>query len=211
MNLTVLIPVFNTKPDALLESVWSILRQDDGNKHQIILIDDASTDHLTTQAMMSLVNHRQEVPIKILTLEENGGTSVALNKGHRMVETEFVAIQGSDDVSDRSRFRMQIDYLKKHPETDVLGTNLFSFKDQDIRRSSIFVSAHKEKPIPKDSSWIVNHGTVIYRNQAFIDTGGYNPAFRRAQDVELWGRMYKKGFHFRNCVDVLYAWRHYNK
>lgn len=211
MKLTVLIPVFNTKPDALLESVWSILRQDDGIKHQIILIDDASTDHLTKQAIDSFTNHRFENPIKLLTLEENGGTSVALNKGHLIAETEFIAIQGSDDVSDRSRFRLQIEYLKKNPEVDVIGTNLFSFRDQDIKRTPIFVSNHKEKPVVKDSNWIVNHGTVIYRNEAVKNTGGYNPEFRRAQDVELWGRMLKKGYQFRNIVQPLYAWRHYNK
>lgn len=209
MKISVLIPVFNTKPDALLESVYSILRQDDGVQHDIIIIDDASTDYGTIQAINSL--RKNSYPIKILTLEENGGTSVALNKGHRMVETEFVAIQGSDDVSDRSRFRLQIDYLKKNRETDVLGTNLFSFRDQDIRRTPIFTSSHPEKPIVKNTNWIVNHGTVIYRQEAVLKTGGYNPSFKRAQDVDLWGRMYSKGFVFRNITEVLYAWRHYNK
>lgn len=210
MKLTVLIPIFNTKPDALLEAVYSILDQDDGTKHDIILIDDASDRAETREAINCLVNVRHEAPITLLSLDQNSGTSVALNKGHELVRTDYVAIMGSDDVSDRSRFRKQINFLKDNPAVDVLGTNLFMFKDGDMRRTAYFTSSHSDRPKPTSTHghWIVNHGTVIYKNEKVKSVGGYNPALRRAQDIDLWSRMYPN-CSFRNLTEVLYAWRRF--
>lgn len=211
MKITVLIPIFNTKPAALLESVYSILNQDCGIAaiEKIILINDGSTDGSTEDAISYLQAHFPDI-IKVID-KPNGGTSSALNFGHATAQTDFVAIMGSDDISDKSRFRLQLDYLKKHPDTDVLGTNLFSFHNDDIRRKAIFTSTHRQIPTGAsgDKRWLVNHGTVIYRQTAVMAVGGYNEKVGRAQDVELWKRMNDKGFKFRNVESVLYAWRRY--
>jgi glycosyltransferase involved in cell wall biosynthesis len=203
MKLTVLIPVYNTGAAHLIEAVNSIINQDDKWAHRIILVDDGSENPHTLRAEDFLCMFPC---VEVHRLEKNQGTSVALNEGHKLVNTEFVAIMGSDDISHHSRFRKQIQYLKDHPEVDVVGTNLFSFNNSDLRRSSIFTSKHPEVP-ETEGNWVVNHGTVIYRNSAVLAAGGYNPNYRRAQDVELWGRMLKKGFCFRNITEVLYAWR----
>lgn len=208
MKLTILIPIYNTAPHHLIEAVMSILDQDDGINHDIILIDDCSTANPTLDALEFAANLTDY--IKLIRCPKNSGTSGALNLGHQHVKTEYVAIMGSDDISHPSRFRKQIEYLEANPETDVLGTNLFSFKNDDIYRRSIFTSSHEEKPNVEERSWLVNHGTVIYRQSAVMEVGGYNPDFKRGQDVDLWKRMRSK-FIFRNVTEVLYAWRRYNK
>ena len=205
MKLTVLIPIYNTLPEQLFEAVMSIYRQDDGIEHDILLIDDCSDSTETKQAIHALNNLSKR--INVVNTYENVGTSGALNLGHNLVNTDYVAIMGSDDVSHHSRFRKQIEYLKNHPKTDVLGTNLFSYFSDDIKRTPAFTSSHKEVPDTSKGSWVVNHGTVIYRNSAVHKAGLYNLTYRRAQDVELWGRMIKQGFIFRNITEVLYAWR----
>ena len=205
MILTVLIPIYNTPAEQLIEATMSILKQDDGIEHHIILIDDCSELSETKQAIdfLNKISNR----INVAYTDSNSGTSVALNYGHQFVDTEYVAIMGSDDISHASRFRKQIDYLKKHPKVDVLGTNLFSFYNDDIKRTAVFTSNHPEIPDSKKCNWLVNHGTVVYRNKAVWQVGGYNPAYKRGQDIELWGRMAAKGFIFRNITEVLYAWR----
>lgn len=203
MKLTVLIPVFNTKSHQLLESVYCIMNQDDGIKHDVIIIDDGSTSTDTLQSLMLI---SQIYDVKIIYLPKNSGTSIALNEGHSHVKTEYVAIMGSDDVCSLSRFRLQTAYLAENKDVDVLGTNLFSFKDNDIQRKSIFTSRHEEIP-DTSKSWVVNHGTVIYRNSAVLEIGGYDVNFKRGQDVNLWKRMIEAGYVFRNLPQVLYGWR----
>lgn len=210
MKLTVLIPVYNTGAAHLIEAVDSILNQTQPEQrlhHEIILINDGSTEPETKKALTLLSD------LYGLTIvdKENGGTSSALNAGHSMVKTEYVAIMGSDDISHPDRFKKQIKVLQDHPDTDVLGTNLFAFYDDDITRKPILTTTHKMFPegLDKNKNWLVNHGTVIYRQSAVMSVGGYNEKIGRGQDVDLWKRMKAADLRFRNVTEVLYAWRRF--
>ena len=206
-EITTLIPVYNTNPAHLYEAVNSILNQSWKGENTIIIIDDGSENDSTLNAIKELF-HRDIISAR--GYDRNQGAAVALNEGHKLVETEYVAIHGSQDISHPDRFKKQIEFLEQNPEIDVLGTNLFSFFDEDIFRKPIFTSKHSgeiNKSHSGGSTWFTNHGTVIYKQSSVIAAGGYNTAFRRAQDVELWGRMVKAGFKITNLTEVLYAWR----
>jgi glycosyltransferase involved in cell wall biosynthesis len=209
MKLTVLIPIYNTPAHHLLEAVHSILNQDDKGEHQIILIDDGSTNYQTLEVIRMLCTDGYTKGGITGILCDHRGTPAALNEGHSHVQTEYVALQGSDDISHPSRFRLQLEYLKRNPKTDVLGANIFSFYDDDLERKAIFRTKATEIALPMggDKRWIVNHGSVIYRQSAVLAAGGYNEKFLRAQDVELWSRMITLGYKFRNLTQCLCAWR----
>lgn len=213
MKLTVLIPVYNTPANHLMEAVYSILKQDDGIKHDIVLINDASYEFETVTTLSHLSNMFNN--IKVLTLPENSGTAHALNEGHKLVTTEYVAIMGSDDVSDITRFRKQTDFLTKNPDVDILGTNLFAFYDNDIFRKKAFTTSHIAENPDKNNgnkNWFINHGTVIYKNSAVLEVGGYDVTKRRGQDVDLWMRMKNTGkYKFANIPEILYGWRRNKK
>lgn len=204
-NLTVLIPVYNTKPEHLRMAVNSILHQDISEKPIVILIDDGSDNAQTISAILNCILIGC-IGIRI----DHKGTSAALNEGHRHVKTEWVAIMGSDDTCSPNRLRLQMEYLKAHPETDIIGTNLTAFYDGFPGRE-IFRTHHAEYPVgPKGNvNWLVNHGTVIYRQSAIEKSGWYNESKMRGQDIDLWGRMIAHNFIFRNLTQVLYQWRRY--
>ena len=206
MKLTVLIPIYNTRPDHLMEAVYSILHQHDSTVHDIILIDDCSDNKATIACIKTLCEHYPQ--IKAEWMDKNSGTSAALNRGHEMASTGYVAIMGSDDVSDLSRFRKQIAFIKENPEVDVIGTNLFGFYTDDIFRKRIFVTRHLQQP-DTSKGWFMNHGTAIYKLKSVIDAGGYNILYNRGQDVELWNRMLGLGYNFGNVEEVLMGWRRY--
>lgn len=205
IDFTVLIPVFNTDPAHLYEAVRSVLNQTIQQKFKIVIVDDGSTQLSTIKAVESL----RSSDIVIRRLDINAGTSVALNKGHDIIDSEYIAVMGSNDVAHRNRLITQVEFLQGQPGIDVIGTDLFSFNDNDIFRTPIWTSNHPEIPTLSNTKngWLVNHGTVIYKNQAVKDVGGYNPTKRRAQDVDLWGRMASAGKKFYNVKQVLYAWR----
>lgn len=207
-KLSVLIPVYNTPKAFLLEAVRSVQKQNINIPYEILLVDDGSTKE-DTQIALAYLDKQDGVSIHCLGT--NMGTSAALNKGHELLTTEYIAIMGSDDISDPNRFKLQMDFIAKNPTIDVVGTNLFSFYDDDIRRTPIFTSSHKAFPTLKDSDygWLVNHGTVIYKNKSVKDVGGYDLGYRRAQDVNLWKRMAQHGKKFANIPQVLYAWRRF--
>lgn len=207
IDFTVLMPVFNTRPAALLEAIDSLENQSIKQSFNVVIIDDGSTSESTLKALKMLNSNKR---IKIYTEAENKGTSVALNKGHRIIESEYIALMGSDDISHQERFLLQVKALEKNP-VDVLGSNLFSFKDGDITRTPLFTSNHPAKPTSGNTTggWLVNHGTVFYKNESVKAVNGYDISKRRAQDVDLWPRMEKRGFTFSNLPHVLYGWRRY--
>ena len=209
LQFTVLIPVFNTPAEALMAATMSVSmwRQTPGayEPYEIILIDDGSRNK-PTRDMLGVLG---EMPnIHVVRMDENQGTSVALNYGHSMVRTPYVAVMGSQDESHRDRFRLQADYLLAHPEVDVLGGQIFSYLDGDLTRAPLWRSNHPARyTSPRGDCWYVNHGTVMYRQDAVMAVRGYDKQFRRGQDVDLWRRMYAAGKVFHNLPQVLYAWR----
>ncbi len=208
MKITVLIPVFNTKPHHLMEAFMSIhtqtLRPD-----EVIIVDDGSTDKATIKTLEMLSGI---YGAKVHMLMFNQGTSVALNTGHHLARNEWIALMGSDDVSFYNRLEIQSNYINAHPETDVLGTGLFTFQDKDPFRKIGFRKYHPEVITqPKENGWVLNHGTVMYKKSVVTSEqiNGYNPEWRRGQDVELWKRIFAAGFRIRNIQDILYGYRRF--
>lgn len=207
MNVTTLIPVFNTESHHLVETVQAVVNQVKGAR--IVIVDDGSTSPDTKLGLEICKLYSQ---VHVHSLSENRGTPTALNEGHSIIDTEFVALAGSSDIWLPSKFNQQMEYLKKHPETDVLGTGLVAFRNSDPWRTKWFSFVHPEKPVPgympkQHKYFITNHGTTIYRKSAVEAVGGYNPKFLRGQDVQLWERMHKAGSVFRNIPKVLCLWR----
>lgn len=203
MKLTVLIPVYNTRPDYLLESVFSILNQT-YKDFEILIINDGSTNEDTIKCLSFL----RSIAIRVIDIEINSGISFALNVGINLSKTEYIARMDADDYSYPDRFQKQVSYLLEHPEVDVLGTQLRHFDAADPERILHSGQIHPEiiTSLP-ENLWITNHGTVIYKKQSVIAAGLYDTNLRRAEDVFLWQSMFRNGSIFHNLPDFLYNYR----
>lgn len=208
MKFSCVIPVYNTRPDHLLEAFYSIINQT-LKPDEIIIIDDGSTKEETKAALRFIDNNFDAI---LYSLETNGGTSAALNFAHGVAQYDYLAIMGSDDISHPYRFAKQIDFIGKNKDTDILGTGLFAFRDNDPFRRPIFTKSHPDAISIHNknrvSDWVVNHGTVIYSRKVFSNYS-YDKQFRRGQDVNLWRVLLNDGFTFRNIPDTLYSYRRY--
>lgn len=211
IDFTLVIPVYNTSPSHLYECINSITNQTYKKHFPIMIVDDGST-HIPTLRALKLLSQQG---FEVVTLNENKGTSAALNKAHELVETPYIALCGSQDIFDRNKIQLQTDYLKKNQHVSVLSTNLFSFHNDDIFRKPLFISEHKLTPTLMDNKdkpyWLANHGTVIYKNDHVKSAGLYNEDLRREQDIDLWKRMYFKGMFFHCLPNILYAWRKFDE
>lgn len=204
MQFTVLIPVYNT-PANHLQECWQSIQNQTVKPTEVIFIDDGSTDSLTIYWLDDMLKSGQAI---VKTLDKNYGVSHALNVGHGICNTEWIALHGSDDVSHKNRFERQLFELSIRPNYDVIGTQLEAFWDSDPKRKRILRTNHKTFP-KAANGWHVNHGTVIYRNSKVKEIGGYNIELRRGQDIDLFNRMILAGHKFYNLHDILYKWRRY--
>lgn len=144
--------------------------------------------------------------VKHLMIPDNRGLPYALNLSILNTSTEFYARMDADDVSHPERLGKQVDYLRKHPDIDILGTWVIEFAHEPFEDGG-FV-----KRLPTDPAAIaaffhyrnpLAHPSVMFRRTVFARIGLYDTEFRTDQDLALWGRALKMGVGISNLPEVL--------
>src|SRR5438046_3344975 len=51
----------------------------------------------------------------------NKGLTISLNEGMKLARGEFIARMDADDVAAPDRLKIQVEYLRAHPEVSLLG------------------------------------------------------------------------------------------
>jgi glycosyltransferase involved in cell wall biosynthesis len=189
-KVTVLMPVYNEER-YVSEAIESILTQTFTN-FEFIIIDDGSTDG--TPAILTEYA-RQDPRIIILRNETNQGLIAALNRGLEAARGQYIARMDADDVSLPERLARQVAYLDQHPEVGVLGTNV-AYIDAEGRLLNEGRPKDPQPLSPAMLQWLllwrcaIYHPTVMLRQSILAETGlAYDPAFRHAEDRDLWTRL----------------------
>ncbi len=190
-------------PDRLTaeRSVNSVLNQS-FRDIELIICDDGS-DNGTDQWLKALA--RTDKRIRLIRRSRNKGLASALNRCISLSQGEFIARQDIDDISEITRFEIQLDFLKKHKEIAFVGSDCL-LADEN---GEIFGRRHMPEQ-PKASDFLFNqpfiHGSVMFRKSALIAAGGYRTVgiSRKYEDYELFMRLYSAGRIGANIPKCLY-------
>ncbi len=198
--ISVIMPVFNTPAAWLNEAVESVLAQA-YEKWELIVIDDASTEPATLAALASL--SERDPRIRLLRLEENGGISVASNRGLAVATGEWIGLLDHDDLIEPDALYQTAKLLQSHPEAD------FIYSDEDKLTEDGCAAPIFKPDWSPDFFWTCNylsHFTTIRRS--LIDAvGGFRPEFDYAQDYDLYLRVIARTERIFHVPRVLYHWR----
>ena len=198
-RVTVLMPVYNGEKH-VAEAVESILGQT-FRDFEFLIIDDGSTDR-SAQIIGSFADPR----IRLLPNETNSGLIFSLNRGMEAARGEYVARMDCDDISLPERLARQVAFLDAHPEIGICGswfrkfgavngkTVRWSTDPDSIRCGLLFDS-------------MVGHPTVMLRRELTGDSSlCYDPAFKDAEDYDLWVRAAER-CELANLGEVLLQYR----
>ncbi|MDX8404953.1 MAG: glycosyltransferase family 2 protein [Mariprofundus sp.] len=136
--LTVALPVYNGATTLVL-AIRSILMQS-FTDWELIILDDASTDN-SLAVMRSFDDQR----IRLVEGEKNMGLSARLNMAVAMARGVYFARMDQDDISYPDRFEKQLDYLKAHPDIDLLAASTISFRGDGEALGRLPVATSHEK------------------------------------------------------------------
>jgi glycosyltransferase involved in cell wall biosynthesis len=114
--VSLLIATYN-RADYLLEAIQSAQKQT-WQELEMIVIDDGSTDH-TPQILEEM--RGKEPRLKVFR-QENRGIAAAENRGLKEAKGKFVAILDSDDLIEPDKIENQLNFLKEHPQVDIVHT-----------------------------------------------------------------------------------------
>ncbi len=115
-RVSVLMPVYNTRPDHLREAVSSILAQT-FTDFELIVLNDGSDE----PGLEEVVRSFGDVRVIYAENERNLGISRSRNRLMDMAGGEYFAVMDHDDVSLPERLEKQVAFLDSHPEVGVLG------------------------------------------------------------------------------------------
>ena len=209
MKFSVLMSVYaKEKPKFLRMSLDSILNQT-RKPNEIVLVEDGLLGTELNSVIDEFCN-KTDI-LKLVKLPVNLGLGNALNEGLKQCSYDYIARMDSDDICFDNRFEMQIEYLEKHPDIDVLGSWTQEFTEDSDGQMHLY--ALKKFPLTvwenfkySLSRCPVEHPAVILRKDAVIKAGGYQK-FYLFEDYYLWARMFVNGSKFANIGEPLLYFR----
>lgn len=196
--------VYNIDDKSIFElAIASILNQTYKN-FEFIICDDGSNSR-TSNLLKSLV--RSDSRIVLLRNETNKGLAFSLNKCIENAKGQYIARMDADDVSLLYRFEQQVDFLNKNLEYAFVGTNVFFINDHGRWGGNILPEYPDKKSFLFNSPFV--HPTVMMRKEVLLNVNGYKveKITRRAEDYDLWMRMYTYGYKGYNMQGFLYEFR----
>ena len=178
-RVTVIIPVYNSER-FVKEAIDSVLGQTYTN-HEIILIDDGSTDKSAEIA--------RAYPDIRYYYQENGGVSSALNFGISKVKTELLAFLDSDDYWELDKLEKQVEYLAKNSEAEgVFGLHKrFYHKPKEEYTEQEKADATQVYPARFKAALLIKTASFmrVGKFDETIKLGDFLDWYRRASDMGM--------------------------
>ncbi len=117
------------------------------------------------------------------------------------IETDYIAFNDADDRSLPGRFKLQMDFLEREKDIDVLGGGLLindKHKGWDVytepRQITLFMLFNN--PMVNSTAMLRNR-EGLWGKQVF-----YNEELQRAEDYEFWWRCLQAGLRLKNHPDA---------
>lgn len=191
--VSIVLSTYN-RAGTLRMTVDSILQQT-YEDFELIIVDDGSTD-----CTKELLEEYTDKRIRLFFLEENQFYCMAANYGLQQVKGEYVAFATSDDLWEKEKLELQVNYLEKRKEcgacftySDVIDENGESAKEQFDMLSGLLV-----KNFYTQKDWVqqfifegncLSHPSAVVRKEVLDRVGGFNLLYCQSADMDLWIRI----------------------
>lgn len=190
LSLSVVIPAYNAA--AHLEQCLSALSRSTCSPHEIIVVDDGSTDASCQVA--------QRHGARVVALDGNRGPAYARNRGAQAAEGDVLVFIDADVCVHEDTLARIAAAFAQDPDLSAL---MGSYDDRPGDHS--FLSQYKnlfhhyvhQRGRSQASTFWSGLGAV--RRSTFLDLGGFNEGYDKAciEDIELGFRLHQSGHRIR--------------
>ncbi|OLU32693.1 glycosyl transferase [Pseudomonas sp. PA15(2017)] len=197
---SVIMPVYN-RERYVREAIESVLAQDEGD-FELIVVDDGSTDR-----SVEIIRAIDDPRIRLLHNDHGGGAS-ARNRGLADAHGQFVVWIDSDDRQASGALSVIRRSIVANPDADVFYGDLQIFDDQSSQTLRTHYPDYQGKsllPLLIQGNCLPNPGTAV-RRSLYETHGGYDLAFTRCHDYQLWTRLADSA-SFKKVDAILCHWR----
>ncbi len=181
-EISVIIPTYNVA--AYIEKAIHSALSQTGVSIEVIVIDDQSTDD--TVAVIRKINDPR---LKIIERPQNGGPSMARNKGITLATGQWIAILDGDDIFEDGRLDRLLKYAHQF-HADIVVDNLNIYRETDHATFPMFTSCEFRSPT------VIDLARFIRGNQFFL--GGYTLGYLKP----LFRSQFLKDHHLLYSTDI---------
>lgn len=189
-----------------LSSKWidavGSLKSQTCNEWECIICDDGSTDDSYEKLKkLEEKDHR----FRIIKNKGNLGLATALNNCIMHAKGKYIARMDDDDISLPQRLEVELNFLENNPNYSFVSSNYYIDNGEKlIKRICI------EKPMSNDFLWTSPflHPATMFRKKSLQVIGGYTEGkiTARAEDYDLYMKLYSVGFYGYNIQEFLYKY-----
>ncbi|MED5250380.1 MAG: glycosyltransferase, partial [Pseudomonadota bacterium] len=200
MQVSFLIPVYNTDPAVLTLCVNSVLKAA-ADHHQVVVADDASSNP-ETLAFLERCDRAGLANLKMIRTADNAGVSHALNVAAAEASGDFLAPVDHDDVVVSQGFSQMLRCLRYHRASWV-----YSDEIQVDANGFLIRRMYKPDYSPQllRALMYINH-LQLFSQELFRKVGGYREGFEGSQDHDLALRM-SEVVEPVHAETIAYHWR----
>jgi len=202
-RISVIMSVYNAGK-FLKPAIESILNQT-YTDFEFIIINDGSKDD-----SLKIINSYDDDRIRLVN-RGNKGLTYSLNEGLRLARGEYVARQDADDISSRTRFEKEVQFLEENPSVGLVGSNNKHIGGEG-KPSGVVTNVFTNPDDLKLCLVLCNqitHGSIMMRRSVLeLVEGikGYDPKVGYVEDYELWVRISRVS-KVAIIEEPLYQWR----
>ena len=201
-EITVIMPIYRTRPAHLKAAIESILTQQDAD-FALHILNDSPED----KTLSAIIKSYGDPRINYLENPQTQGIAKSYNRLLESAHTPYIAMMNHDDIALPTRLKRQSAYLHTHPETVLIGTAYKKFgeinrfktvtpplEDAEIRALMLFKSP-------------IHHPTIMFRRKTAIANNiRYNENYISLNDRQFYYDMGKHGA-LANLAEPLYKYR----
>ena len=199
--ISVVIPVYNTRPDLLLALANSLLAQSYEN-WEACLYDGCSTNPLTVKALEEAA--KKDGRFHIARGERNEGIAGNSNRAVEMAKGAWIALCDHDDLlTADALYCVAKTICEEQPDL------IYSDEDKVNEEGTVFDAPHFKPDFCPDnlrSGNYICHLTAL-RRSLLDKVGGFRPVFDGSQDHDLMLRCVEATDRIVHIPRVLYHWR----
>jgi len=172
--VSVIVTCFN-REKYLGAAIDSILAQTFSD-HEIVLVDDGSTDR--SREVAGGYGDR----LRYLH-QDNRGASAAKNTGVDLARGRYIAFLDSDDLWSTDKLSVQLDYHVAHPDVDILYAHGLQYISPEITEAEKARLHCPAEPMPAPVT-----GTLLLERETFLRVGPFRTDLKVGIDVEWYLR-----------------------
>lgn len=189
--VSVIIPCYNMG-NYLSETIKSVEKVINPELHEVIIVDDGSTENNTLNILNNIKSHQ-------VVRQKNGGLSNARNTGISLSKGKYLIFLDSDNLLTDSYLTKGVAILEANKEVDIVYGD-----------SEVFGEGHgflNAKPYDLQTLMSYNYidACCLIRKKIFDDLGGFDESMKTGyEDWEMWLRagFNRKRFYYLEGVII---------